>query len=67
MRRIHSPSEEGGRRGEQCLLAIEPALVQLVDRAELAGWAPRETIAAIRFLIAEYERQAAGQPLPHVA
>ena len=44
MRRVHAPcSTTPGAAG--CAEALEPAFMQLVERAELAGW-PRDRILA---------------------
>lgn len=50
MRRVYPPSGEADRSSE-CLGALEPALAQLIDRAEGAGWTRDESLRAICVLV----------------
>lgn len=49
MRRVYPPSGAPDRRSD-CMEAIEPAVAQLVDRAEGAGWTRDEVLTAIHVL-----------------
>lgn len=50
MRTIYSPSGNGSERWQECVEALEPAFMQLVDRAQQAGWCTNEVVEALALL-----------------
>lgn len=60
MRTIYSPSAKGANRLEECEQALEPAFMQLIDRARQAGWCSQEVMDALNRLA----RVAAEQDRP---
>lgn len=57
MRRIHSPSPSLG----DCAEAVEPALQQLVERAEEAGWDHADVLTAIGRIVDNQREPRASQ------
>ncbi len=63
MRRIYPPQRGHHNGGPECEEALEPALMQLVDRAELAGWSRAQALDAM-VAIAKREADATREFRP---
>jgi hypothetical protein len=50
MRTIYSPSTTGEDSVEACEQALEPAFMQLIDRARQAGWCSEDVVDALNRL-----------------